>query len=126
MLVVTILGIDASPQGTFNVDFKVVASGSYATGGDTLNFSTAAPDPTFQGANPYIPFGGLGPVSLAINSAGGLLGYGYIPVIGANPAICKMKVNSIATLGTELSAGAYPSAVIADTIVGRAVFSKWA
>ena len=34
---------------------KLIPSGSYVTGGDTVNFTTAVEDPLFTGMTPAIP-----------------------------------------------------------------------
>jgi len=85
----------------------VVASGSYATNGDTINFS------------------GLGikssqsPLRVDLISLNGY-GLAFAPASPPAQATGKMRVNT--TSNTELAAGAYPAGVTGDTITFYAIF----
>ena len=104
------------------VGYKLTPSGTYVTGGDTVNFSTATADPSFVGTIPQIMALGA-PLSLDIWSQGGNITTVYVPLIGLTAAACKMKGYSALT--TEFSGGsAYPASVLADTIVGEATFLR--
>jgi hypothetical protein len=100
--------------------FKLAPSGTYPTGGDTVNFATAAQDPQFVGNVAAVEALGA-PISLDIWSNGGNITTVYVPVVGTTNANCKMKGYSALT--TEFSAAAYPASALADTIVGEATFN---
>lgn len=94
--------------------FAVVASGSYPTGGDTLNF-------TGLGIH-----SSLAPIWAEIQ---GISGFGYNYVFGspASQANGKMKVFVEATVATntplaEHTAATYVAGVTGDAIVGYADF----
>jgi len=83
----------------------IVASGSYATGGDTINF-TSLGIPSSQGAF-WVKFNSLN-------------GYGYTFAPGTTQANGKVRINTASN--TELGAGAYPAGITGDTIVYFALF----
>lgn len=127
-LAITITAIDSTPQGGFEITFNVVASGSYVTGGDTLNFSTATPDPLFTGAFAGIPGSGAGPMQLDVWSQNGFVTNPYFPVIGSNITNSKLKILNAYGTSTEVTAGTYAAnaaGVLTDKITGFAVFPKW-
>lgn len=103
------------------IGFKLAPSGTYVTGGDTVNFSTATADPTFVGMVPQVEALGA-PLSLDIWSQGGNITTVYVPLVGLTAATCKMKGYSALT--TEFTAAAYPASALADTIVGEATFNS--
>ena len=77
-------------------------SGSYPTGGDTLDFTTVADKlPTTQ------------IVQVFAESQNGNGGY-YVPVQGT--AMNNWKLKAFAGGGTELTAGAYPASVTTDVV----------
>ena len=103
------------------VGFKLIPSGTYPTGGDTINFATAGVDPSFVGMCPDIPSFGP-PINLDIWSNGGNITTVYVPVVGTTQINSKMKGYSALT--TEFTgAAAYPASALADTIVGEATFN---
>jgi hypothetical protein len=102
------------------VTFNVIPSGSYVTGGDTLDFSKAISDSTFFGNVPYIN-STLGPVELDVWDQGGNIANGVFPVLGSLQNNCKLKFTS--AFNTELSAGAYPAAITGSKIAGEAIFT---
>src|SRR5690349_5477812 len=67
-LAVSISDIKADGQ-QFRVAFNLTPSGSYSTGGDTVDFTKATQDAAFQGMAAYID-SSIGPVSLDIWDAG--------------------------------------------------------
>ena len=106
----------------------LVPAGIYPTGGDVVDFtgvnSTITKAPGFTGdadsiTSQYMLCG-------FAESIAGLLGYPYSLITPTNnaPSGAKLKIGSIATLGTELSAGAYPAAVTGDVIAFEATFKK--
>jgi hypothetical protein len=109
-------------QGTqIRVGFKAAPGGTYTTGGDVINFATAAVDPLFVGNVPAVEALGA-PLSLDAWSNGGNITTFYVPVLGTTIANCKLKGAS--ALGTEFTGGsAYPASALADTIVGEATFN---
>jgi hypothetical protein len=95
----------------------VAASGSYATGGDTLDLSGlgALGVPTAQP-----PVKGTGAMD-------GLAGYDYCFSPGAAPDANKVKIfeqGASAGAFAELAAGAYPAGITGDTITFYGVFPK--
>ncbi len=95
---------------------SIAASGSYSTGGDTLDLSTAA----LQSLSP--PIGGAVEVE-------GDAGFDYRWVSGTTLANGKVKIfqTGAALSGplAELAAGAYPAAITGDAIAFKAVFKKF-
>jgi hypothetical protein len=106
------------------VSGKLLATGSYVTGGDTVNFTTAVQDPLFQGLQPSIP-SSQPPSQFLVQSQGGNLVNTYSAIIGTQQTNCKLKVSAASTFGTEFSAGAYSAAILADNIGFSAVFPKF-
>src|SRR6202142_3767047 len=105
----------------FRIGFKLIPSGTYPTGGDSVNFATAGVDPNFVGMIPQVMALGA-PLSFDIWSNGGNITTVYVPVLGTTQANNKIKGNL--GLNTEFSAGAYPASALADTIVGEATFNS--
>lgn len=98
----------------------IAASGSYTTGGDTLDFTPVAAG--FKGRNLGIA---SPPEWVHIE---GFAGYTYSNSIGTLLNNSLMKTQQAPSAGSnplsEISASAYPAAVIADTISFYAVFKK--
>jgi hypothetical protein len=108
-LAITITDVD-SGTGNIYIFGTLTASGSYATGGDTLDFTTVAAQ---IGAS--VP-----PVQLW---AGGTTGdaYSWIPGSALNNG--KIKINTASA--TELASGAYPTRISGDAnIQFEAAFRK--
>jgi hypothetical protein len=122
LLAVTITYVDATGP-VIRVGFNILPSGNYVTGGDTLNLSTAGQDPLYVGGVAAIEALGA-PIDLDVWDASGDILFGVYPVIGATAATCKVKRTASGTFGTELSAGAYPAGILADKLMGEAVFNK--
>lgn len=119
-LAVTITSIE--PVGPdVRLLFKITASGSYTTGGDTLDFTGATQDALFVGPVAAVP-SSLPPKYLHIGSGGGQITYFYTPKIGTTQANCKVLVTTASN--TQISATTYPAGVTGDTINGEAVFTK--
>jgi hypothetical protein len=98
-----------------HVTGTVAASGSYSTGGDTLDLSQfpliAATQAPIQGTA----------------WMDGLAGYGYVFHPGSamnNGAVKIFQQGSSAGAFPELAAGAYPGAIAADTITFYGIFQK--
>ena len=103
----------------FDVDFTgkqvyvagvVVATGSYTTGGDTLDLSNQS----------FIPSAQL-PKQVSLFTQTGQV-YNYTFITGS--ALNNSKVKIYVAGGTELSAGAYPAAILNDVIAFSAVYLK--
>ena len=93
----------------------VSASGSYSTGGDTLDLSQFPIIATTQ------------PPITGTAWMDGLAGYDYVFAPGSAFNNGKMKVfeqGSGAGAFAELAAGAYPSAITSDNITLYAIFKK--
>ena len=123
MLQVSIQSVDPF-DNYVQVTGKLIPSGSYVTGGDTVNFTTAVEDPLFTGMTPAIP-SSQPPFAFSAFSQGGNLVNQYASIIGATQATCKMKVSAASTFGTEFSAGAYSAVILADNIGFIACFPKF-
>jgi hypothetical protein len=85
-------------------------SGSYVTGGDTVNLQAITPGKGLADATVGYP-GTINESEVA--SAPG--GYNALLVPGATLSTWKLKVYSVA--GTELTAAAYPAAVLAGVFI---------
>lgn len=109
-LSMTITGTSADRANLY-VFGTLTASGTYSTGGDTLDFSAK---------------GDL-PIASAPRQVwvGGATGDSYGWVAGTSLANGKVKINTAS--GTELAQAAYPARITGDTnIQFEAVFSKLA
>lgn len=114
-------------QSEIVVNFLVVASTDYTTGGDTLDFSTALSNP----GSPSLP-AQLPPRYVEIQSANpaGVSGYTYAYRPGTTPANGLMQVFGTGTASQDPNneipgaPTAYPAGVTGDTIIGRAYFAK--
>ena len=110
-LAITINDTDGGAQN-FYVFGTLTASGNYATGGDTLDFTTVASQ---LGAS-------QAPIQLWV---GGSTGDAYSFIRAANPTLANGKVKINTASNTELTAGAYPARITGDTnLVFEAVFQK--
>lgn len=118
-------------QLTITIWFTLVAAGVYVAGGIPIDYTqlfallAAAPGASLPtGAAP------LTPVSLESSRSPGqanLYSYHFAPGSPSNPSNGFVQVLTGAaaqTADTELSAGALPAGVTADTISGRVTFPK--
>jgi hypothetical protein len=111
------------------VSFNVALSGNYPAGGDVLNFTSggvlpATQDPAYIGLVAAVESSQL--LQMDVWSQGGNLARDYTASkVSVNPATgAKIKMNSVRGASTELTAGAYPADVTADTVTGFAIFTK--
>jgi hypothetical protein len=93
---------DGSGGNLFYAIGTLAFSGNYATGGDTLDFTTVADK---------LPSDQL--IQVFADSQNGNSGY-YVPVQGS--ALNNWKLKAFTGGGTELSAGAYPASVTSDIV----------
>ena len=101
-----------SGEGSLYVFGTLTASGSYASGGDTLDFTTVASQ---IGAS-------QAPVQVWV---GGSTGDNYGFVRAASPTLANGKIKVNTASNTELAAGAYPVRISGDANIQiEAVFSK--
>ena len=110
-LAIGILDVDAGSQN-ISVVGTLTASGSYSTGGDTLDFTSVSNQ---IGAS-------LAPLQVWV---AGSTGDAYAFVRAAAPTLAngKLKVNTASN--AELANGAYPSRITGDTnIQFEAIFQK--
>ena len=108
-LAITINDVDANAANVY-VFGTLSASGSYSTGGDTLDFTTVAAQIPASAA----------PVQVWV---GGTTGDAYSWVKGTAINNQKVKINTASN--TELGSGAYPARITGDTgIQFEAVFNK--
>jgi hypothetical protein len=103
------------------VYFNLPLTGSYVTGGDTVDFTKAVQDAAFQGMAAVIP-ASAAPISLEIWDASGNILNQIAPILGALQTNCKIKIGAASTFGTEFSAGVYSAGLLASKLEGRAVF----
>lgn len=121
-LAVTITRLSMSGQNA-RIAFNLTPSGSYATGGDTVDFTKATQDVAFLGMVPnFIPTD-QALVNFDVWDSSGNLANGVFPVMGTTLANNKVKFTS--AFNTELSAGAYPAAITGAKLQGEAVFNKY-
>jgi hypothetical protein len=108
-LAITVVDVDAAADNVY-IFGTLVASGNYSTGGDTLDFTTIAPQ--VPASQP--------PVQLWV---GGSTGDTYSWIKGSALNNQKVKINT--TSNSELGSGAYPSRITGDAnIQFEAVFNK--
>lgn len=108
-LTVTQFNVDALGKQVY-VAGVVSATGSYTTGGDTLDLSNQSNIPSAQLPTQASLFSQTGQV------------YNYVFITGT--ALNNNKVRIYAAGGTELASGAYPSAILNDIIAFSAVYPK--
>ena len=110
-LAINITSIDAGEDNLY-IFGLLTASGSYTSGGDTLDLTTVANQ---IGAS-------QAPVQVWV---GGSTGDNYGFVRAATPTLANGKIKINTTSNTELGAGAYPARISGDpNIQIEAVFSK--
>ena len=110
-LAITITDID-SGEGNLYVFGLLTASGSYTSGGDTLDFTAVANQ---IGAS-------QAPVQVWV---GGSTGDNYGFVRAASPTLANGKIKINTASNTELGAGAYPARITGDANIQiEAVFNK--
>ena len=108
-LAITITHYDTSNRSIY-IFGTLAASGSYATGGDTLDFTTVGAQ--VDASQPPVSFW-----------AGGTTGDSYSWIVGS--ALNNGKVKISTTSATELAAGTYPARISGDTgIQFEATFRK--
>src|SRR5436309_7796848 len=127
-MAIAILGADGNPFTTRDVDgtaqnfvftqHKLTFSGSYATGGDTLDLTSIA-RLVPSGSQPLQVF--IEGNSSAATAQSFLGGY-YVAITGASLATWKVKI--FAAAGTELAAGAYGVAITGDIITMQICWRK--
>ena len=110
-LAINITNIDSGENDLY-VFGTLTVSGSYTSGGDTLDFTTVANQ---IGAS-------QAPVQAWV---GGSTGDNYGFVRAASPTLANGKIKINTASNTELGAGAYPARITGDTNIQiEAVFSK--
>ncbi len=109
--------VDASANNFVYAIATLSFSGSYPTGGDTLDFSTVAS---------VVP-SDLPPINVIADSNGGsgTFGFsgGYFQIVASN-ALNNWKIKFLQGFNAELAAGAYPSSVLADSIFLNITYRK--
>jgi hypothetical protein len=116
-IAITVDTVDAIGNKVF-VAGTLAFSGSYTTGGDTLNWTTATEQIAPSGS--VIPSASQ-PMLVVIASQNGNAD-AYVPVQGS--ALNNWLVKCIVPAGTEVAAGAYPSAITGDIVAFLALFPK--
>jgi hypothetical protein len=105
--------VDANAANFVYVNGLLKFSGSYTSGGDTLDWTTV-PDKLAAAE------------CLSVAIASQTLGNGYVPVGEASTALNGWKVicQTPGTFNSQLAAGSYPSGITGDTVTFSAVFRK--
>jgi hypothetical protein len=116
-LTITVQNVDATGTLT-SITGGVTFSGNYATGGDTLDWTTVVEQ---VGQSGQIAAFATPPVQVKFESQNGNAGY-YVPVLGN--ALNNWKLKCFLGSGTEVGAGAYPSSVTSDVVVFQAYFLR--
>ena len=108
---INIMDVDSGENDLY-VFGTLTASGSYASGGDTLDFTTVANQIGASQAPLQVWVGG----STGDN-------YGFVRAASPTLANGKLKINTASN--TELAAGAYPGRITGDANIQiEAVFNK--
>jgi len=116
-IAIAVQTVDSSGDSTW-VTGTLTFSGSYTTGGDTLDWTTANEQISATGQVLAVA---APPRQVTIDSQNGNAG-SYVPVQGS--ALNNWKVKCFVGSGTEVGAGAYPSSVTGDIVVFAAQFAK--
>jgi len=105
--------VDGSASNFIYINGRLSFSGSYPTGGDTLDWTTV-PD----------KLAGSQCISVAIATQ--TLGNNYVPVGVPSTALNGWKVicQTPGTFNSQLTAGSYPSGITSDTVTFSATFRK--
>lgn len=140
---ITVKGWDGNPvdQRSFwaggdrfiEVILKLIFSGNYSTGGDTLDLTNAGGSPTAPTTFPWAT--SVGAVTFDIEAHGPAgsqsAGGGYYTVVAPNTDapltfsdLANMKVKIFSGGGVELSAGAYPAAVTGDSVIIKLIYAR--
>lgn len=122
-IAVTITSVDATRPGVISVTGKLTASGSYSTGGDTVDFTKATQDPAFSGILSSL-ISSQPPSAFTIWSQGGNFTRAYEAKIGTAQTNCLVLFGG-STYASQLAAGAYPADVTGDNIGFYAEFPKF-
>jgi len=110
-LAISITSIDLGGDNLYVLGV-LTPSGSYSTGGDTLDFTTVASQI------------GASQVPLQV-WVGGTTGDSYAFVPAGSPTLANGKIKVNTASNTELASGAYPSRITGDTNIQiEAAFSK--
>jgi hypothetical protein len=116
-IAITVQNVDAAGPAVL-VTGKLAFSGNYTTGGDALNWTTAVEELSSSGAT--IP-SATPPLLVLVESQNGNGDY-YVPVQGN--ALNNWLVKCFTAAGTEVAAGAYPTAITGDIVAFLAQFPK--
>jgi len=105
--------VDGSASNFVYVNGRLSFSGSYPTGGDTLDWTT-------------VPDKLAGSLCIACAVSSQSIGNQYVAVGGPSTVLNGWKVvcQTPGTFNSQLSAGAYPSQITSDVVTFSAVFRK--
>jgi hypothetical protein len=105
--------VDGSASNFIYINGRLSFSGSYPTGGDTLDWTTVSDK-----------VAGSQCVSCGVTSQS--IGNQYVPLGVPSTALNGWKVmcQQPGTFNTQLTAGAYPAGITSDTVTFTAVFRK--
>lgn len=112
---------------------KLVFSGSYVSGGDTLDLTNAGGSPSSPITFPWAT--SVGAVTFDIEAHGPAgsqsAGGGYYSVVAPNgdapltfADLANMKLKIFSGGGVEQGAGAYPAAILTDTVIIKVIYAR--
>jgi hypothetical protein len=108
----TVVDIDNSGKSLY-LTLLLTFSGSYATGGDTLDLTSSGVGAIGKSALGRVFQAGKAPLYGYVAGSGGY-SFGFIPGSGSPPNLANGKVKISTTAATELAAGAYPAGITGD------------
>lgn len=125
-----LVSVDIPARATIDIVCQVLLTGSYPSGGETVDFSTLAGQQSQEGG---MLDSDLLPSYAYAESIAAQFGYNYAVQLYTAAAVpvpltwktCKLRVLytqvGLGTIATEFSAGVYPSAILQDyiTLVAR-------
>lgn len=107
--------VDASPNGIVLVCGQLSLTGTYVTGGDTIDFTKLLA---------WVP--GTVIRQLTVWSQNGNLSFQYVPIGTRKTALNAwlLKVSASGSFGSEHAASGYEASILADAIMFQAMYDK--
>jgi len=121
-LAVQIDNIECGNDSIF-VTGRLIPSGNYPAGGDTVDFTNTTASTFFTGVSAAIP-SAQPPVQFGAWSQNGNLLNQFVPIIGSAMNNSKLKISAASSFGTDFGANPYSAALLADVITFSATFKK--
>lgn len=124
---------EGMPERFMRVYLKVLFSGNYPAGGDTLDLTNAGGTPAAPNTIPAAVNGGVVDVDIIERGVVGgfVAGGGFCALIAPNANaplkfadLANLKLKLFTSGNTELGAGAYPASVLGDIIILEVVYVR--